>query len=324
MTPTPCSAAADPSTVTEVRIGVQCREAVVHGGNAVDDLVETAKLCHQAGLSSFWLAHAFEFDALSALTVIGREVPDIELGTAVVPTYPRHPLIMAQQALTVQAASGGRLTLGIGPSHKAPIEEIFGYSFAGVAAHMAEYLDVLLPSLRSEDVDYDGTTVTAHTTSPIRVDGAGPCPVLLGAMGPRMLALAGAVADGTITSKTGPRTIETRIVPAITAAAAGAGRPAPRIAACLPCCVTDDAGAAFQLAMGEYAFSESLPSYRAMLDIEGVAHAAEVALIGDEATVTKQLHGLADAGLTDYCARLFGTEDEQRRSIELLGSAGLL
>ena len=183
---------------------------------------------------------------------------------------------------------------------------------------------MLLPALDSGHVDYDGRTITAHTTSPIHVDGAAACPVLLGAMGPRMLALAGAVAAGTITSKTGPRTIETRIVPAITEAARQAGRPPPRIAACLPCCVTDDADAAFATAVGEYAYSESLPSYRAMLDIEGAAHAAEVALIGDEATVTKKLQTLADAGLTDFCARLFGTEEEQRRSIEVLGSAGPL
>jgi F420-dependent oxidoreductase-like protein len=303
-----------------VHIGLQFRQPVGNRGNVIDDLIATAEVVRAAGVSSFWLAHAFEFDALSALTLIGRVVPDIELGTAVVPTYPRHPIVMAQQALTVQAASGGRLTLGIGPSHRSPIEEIFGYSFAGVAANMAEYLEVLLPALDTGNVDFAGQHWVAHTTSPIEVIGASACPVLLGAMGPRMLALAGAVADGTITSKTGPRTIETKIVPAITEAAVQAGRSAPRIAACLPFCLTDHPDAAYELAVGEFKFSESLPSYRSMLDIEGVTHAAEVALIGDEATVTKKLQALADAGLTDYCARLFGTEAEQLRSIEFLGS----
>ena len=303
-----------------MRHGLQFREPVGNTGNVIDDLIATAELVRAAGVSSFWLAHAFEFDALSALTLIGKVVPDIELGTAVVPTYPRHPIVMAQQALTVQAASGGRLTLGIGPSHRAPVEEIFGYSFDGVAANMAEYLEVLLPALETGRVDFVGRHWTARTTSPIQVTGATACPVLLGAMGPRMLALAGAVADGTITSKTGPRTIETRIVPAITEAARQARRPAPRVAACLPFCLTDDPDAVFERAADEFAYSESLPSYRAMLDIEGVAHAADVALIGDEATVTKKLRALADAGLTDYCARLVGSEEEQRRSIEFLGS----
>lgn len=303
-----------------MRIGIQLRGPLWSVGTVIDDLVDTASEARRCGVASIWLAQAFEFDALTALAVIGQSVAGIELGTAVVPTYPRHPLMMAQQALTVQAACGNRLALGIGPSHRGPIEEMYGISFDGVARHVGEYLDILLPALASSPVDYSGPTLSAHTRSPISVAGASPCPVLLGAMSPRMLALAGAVAAGTVTAKTGPRTLASHIVPSVNDAARQAGRPAPRIAACLPFCLTVDRAASMERAAAEYGDSEQLPSYQAMLALEGVARAADISIIGDESQVTAKIKVLEDTGITDFLARIVGTEDERRRSLELLGS----
>jgi F420-dependent oxidoreductase-like protein len=294
-----------------MRIGIQLREPLWSVGSIIDDLIETASEACRCGLSSIWLAQAFEFDALTALAVVSRSVADIELGTAVVPTYPRHPLALAQQALTVQAACGNRLALGIGPSHKGPIEEMYGYSFDGVARHIGEYLDVLLPALASGPLDPFG---------PIDVAGAKPCPVLLGAMGPRMLVLAGAVAGGTVTAKTGPRTLASHIVPSVNAAARQAGRPPPRIAACLPFCLTGDLAGSLERAGAEYQQSEQLPSYQAMLAREGVTRAAEIALIGDERQLISRVKALEDTGITDFLARIVGTAEERRNSLELLGA----
>jgi 5,10-methylenetetrahydromethanopterin reductase len=294
-----------------MRIGIQLREPLWSVGTIIDDLIETASEARRCGLSSIWLAQAFEFDALTALAVISRSVADIELGTAVVPTYPRHPLALAQQALTVQAACGNRLALGIGPSHKGPIEEMYGYSFDGVARHIGEYLDVLLPALASGPLDRFG---------PIDVAGGKPCPVLLGAMGPRMLVLAGAVAAGTVTAKTGPRTLASHIVPSVNAAARQAGRPPPRIAACLPFCLTSDLEGSLERAGAEYQQSEALPSYQAMLAREGVTRATEIALIGDERQLISRVKALEDTGITDFLARIVGTAEERRHSLELLGA----
>jgi F420-dependent oxidoreductase-like protein len=303
-----------------MRIGIQLREPLWRVGTIIDDLVDTAAEARRCGLASIWLAQAFEFDALTALAAIGRSVADIELGTAVVPTYPRHPLALAAQALTVQAACTNRLALGIGPSHRGPIEEMYGYSFDGVARHVAEYLEILLPALASAPVDYSGEAMSAHTRAPLRVAGSDPCPVLLGAMAPRMLALAGAVADGTVTAKTGPRTLASHIVPSINEAAKQAGRPPPRIAACLPFCLTRDRAGSLERASAEYGSSQQLPSYQAMLAREGVSGAAEISLIGDEHEVTAKIKELADTGITDYLARIVGNEEERRRSLQLLGS----
>jgi F420-dependent oxidoreductase-like protein len=303
-----------------MRLGIQLREPLWSVGTVIEDLIDTAAQAQRCGLSSMWLAQAFEFDALTALAVIGRTVPEIELGTAVVPTYPRHPLALAQQALTVQAACGNRLVLGIGPSHRNPIEQMYGYSFAGVARHVREYLDILLPALDGRAVNHSGEMLSAHSRVPLGVSGGAGCPVLLGAMGPRMLVLAGAVAAGTVTAKTGPRTLANHIVPLINDAARQAGRPPPRIAACLPFCLTNDPMGSRQRAGAEYAQSEQLPSYQAMLAREGVSGAAEIALIGDERQVISKVKVLEETGITDFLARIVGTEDERRRSLALLGS----
>lgn len=284
----------------------------------LDHTVDQVRNARDAGFATAWLAQIFNTDALTVLAVVGREVDGIGLGTGVVPTYPRHPMMLAGQALTVQAASRNRLTLGIGLSHQVVIEGMWGYSFDRPARHMREYLSALLPMLRGEAVNVQGETL--KSVGQVTVDGVTAPPVLLAALAPVMLKLAGAVADGTVTWMTGPATVASHIVPSITAAAAEAGKPAPRVAVGLPVCVTDDAGAARSRAATEFAIYGQLPSYRAMLDREGAGGPADVAIVGDADSVRAQVRALAETGATELVASPYGSATEVARTVEVLAS----
>jgi F420-dependent oxidoreductase-like protein len=218
----------------------------------------------------------------------------------------------------VQATSGGRFVLGIGLSHQIVIEQMWGLSFEKPLRHMREYLSILLSLLNDRAVAFSGETMSMQGNLGV-TDVPAP-PVLIAALGPKMLELAGTVADGTVTWMTGPNTLATYTVPTITAAAERAGRSAPRISVSLPICITEDpdgarerAGAVFQV----YGF---LPSYRAMLDREGAGGPADVAIVGDEATVEKALGQLADAGVTEFVAATFGTGEEVDRTRSFLSA----
>ena len=273
------------------------------------------------GFESFWTAQVAGVDALTLLALCGGGTNSIELGTAVVPIYPRHPMALAQQALTTQAASGSRLLLGIGLSHRPVVEGRWGMDFRAPAQYMDEYLTVLQSLLTSGEVDFQGERFSVSGEIARMTDT--PPTVCIAALAPRMLRIAGSRADGTITWMVGPRTLDTHIAPSITAAADDAGRPAPRVCVGLPVCVTDDTQAAMAAAdnFGRY---RDLPSYRRMLDMEGVESAAEVAIIGDEAEVEARLRGLASAGATDFLASIFPSGDDadasMARTRELLKS----
>ena len=286
-----------------------------------DDVMGQVAGLADAGIETAWASQIFALDALTTIAAVAREVPGIHFGTAVVPTYPRHPVMLAAQALTVQAASGGRLTLGIGLSHQMVIENVFGLSFDKPARHMREYLEILMPALEGEQVTFVGETMKASTFGPLQV--AAPAPdVLVAALGTVMLNIAGRLATGTITWMTGPTTIEEHIVPTINAAAAGAGRPVPQVGVGLPVCVTADAAAARAKAAEVFAVYGHLPSYRAMLDREGAAGPEDVAIVGTADEVAAAVRRLADIGATDFCGAPFGTADEIRTSIDTL--AGLV
>jgi 5,10-methylenetetrahydromethanopterin reductase len=286
----------------------------------IDDIVAEARATNDDGFASYWVPQIFGLDTLTVLAVVGREVPHIELGTAVVPTFPRHAMTMAQQALTVQAISGNRLVLGIGLSHQMVVENIWGLSFDKPVRHMREYVEIVSSMLQTGSVNFDGETMRAH--GGVQVAGAEPVPLMIAALGTKMLELAGRAADGTITWMTGAATLANHVVPTITKAAAAAGRPAPRIAAGLPVCVTDDVDAARERAAAVFQVYGSLPSYRAMLDREGAAGPADVAVVGDEASVLAQLERVADAGTTDLVAVEFASNrsPERARTRDLLKS----
>jgi len=287
-------------------------------GGPIDKILSAARDAATAGYSSFWLPQTMGMDAMAALAVVGREIPDMDLGTAVVPTFPRHPVVMAQQALTVQSITGGRFLLGIGLSHQPLIEGSFGYSFDKPIRHMREYLDALLPLVRDGSVQVAGETITARASLDVR--GSSPVRVLLAALGPQMLQLAGARADGTVTWMCGPSTLEQHVAPTIRAAAEGAGRDEPVIGAGFPVCVTDDVGAALEAAAKTFAIYGTLPSYQAMLAREGAGGPADVAIVGDEAAVDAKLDRLRTIGVTDFVASVFGSADDRARTYAYLAS----
>jgi 5,10-methylenetetrahydromethanopterin reductase len=247
-------------------------------------------------------------------------VPGLAIGTAVVPTYPRHPMVMAMQALTVQAASGGRLCLGIGLSHQMVIEGAFGLSFSTPVRHMREYLEILMPLLHAGRVTFEGEEYTARTLAPMKPAGSSPPPVIVAALGSQMLKLAGRHADGTALWMVGPKTLADHVAPTITKAAEAAGRPAPRIVVGLPVCVTADPAAAREKAVGSFGFYNNLPSYRAMLDKEGAGGPADVAVIGDEDHVAAQLQRLSGLGATELSLPVFGSKEERERTFALLSA----
>jgi len=302
-----------------MRLGVTVSLIGRGRATSLDELTQQIGTMAASGFDSAWLAQISTLDALTALTVVGLSVPDIELGTAVLPVYTRHPVAMAQQALTTQAAIGGRLALGLGLSHQVVVEQSWGIAFERPANFMREYLEVLQPLLRGESVDFAGQQLKVRTQ--LTVPDGQPPSVLLAALGPRMLRLAGESSDGTITWMAGPRTIEEHVAPTLRAAASAAGRPAPRIVVSLPICVTDDVAGARARAARNFERYGQLPSYRAMLDREGAAGPADVIVVGPEADVERQLARLEAAGGTEFVASVFGSGAEQDRTWQFLRSA---
>ena len=295
-----------------MRIGIGIGE--IDGNPAtVDSLIEQTRAAERDGFASAWFANIFGIDAMTACALVGHATQRIEVGTAVVPTYPRHPLAMAQQALSVSAACRGRFALGIGLSHQIVIEGMLGMSFAKPFSHMREYMAVLGPLLREGKVSHHGSEYNVEAN--LSVTGATPPPVLIAALAPKMLALAGTEAAGTVTWMTGPKTLAEHTIPTIRSAAANAGRPAPRIVAGLPIAVADDASGARETAARAFQVYGMLPSYRAMLDREAAGGPADVAIVGDEGAVGAQLGRLAEVGVTDFLAAIFPVGKDKAASI---------
>lgn len=300
-----------------MRIGAYLNTA--DGG--LEDLIGRVRAAADAGLDSAFLSQIFSWDALTVTALAGQAVPGIALGTAVVPTYPRHPLALAGQVLTAQAASGNRLTLGIGPSHAPIIEGAFGYSFERPARHIREYLTALRPLLRGEEVEYRGSTLTAVGQVP--VTGVAAPDVLISALGPMMLRLAGELADGTVTVWATPDTVAERIVPGLTEAAVAANRPSPRVVAAVLASVTRDPDDLRDRVASQYHVADELPSYRLLLAQQGMTGVHETVVAGDEATLADAVDRYARAGVTELLVSAFGTEAERARTLETVASIRL-
>lgn len=296
---------------------------VMVGGQAfdgtLDGLVGWGRDLEARGFDTLWIPHVFGLDAITVAAVVGRETRRIELGTSVVPTQPRHPTAMAQQAVTAALASNGRFTLGIGLSHPPVIERMLGLSYARRVAHMREYVEVLLPMLDGKPARFEGTEFKVDF--PTRFPASPRVPLMLAALGDRMLELAGSRTDGTLLWMVGPRTIESHIAPKIRQAAAAAGRPSPRIVAGVHVTLVSDTGAArakLEQMLGMY---RMMPSYKAMLDRENAHSIADVALVGDEGVLDAGLRRLRDLGVTDFEASILAVDDgAERRTLDYLES----
>jgi F420-dependent oxidoreductase-like protein len=275
----------------------------------IDRMVDEAKQVEADGFDSFWAPQIFGHDALTALAVVGREVPRLELGTSVVPTFTRHPMALAQQALTTNAVSGGRLTLGIGLSHQMVVEHMWGLSFDKPVLHMREYLSVLNPLLEGEQAAFAGEQFRVNAA--ISAPGTSKPGVVVAALGEQMLRVTAALADGTLTWCTGPKTLASHTVPTLRAAAEAAGRDATRVIAVLPVCVTEDVASARERAAKVFAMYGRLPSYRAMLDREGAAGPADIVVAGSADECADRIGSLADVGVTDFAAAEFSTQPDE-------------
>jgi len=284
----------------------------------VTQLVADAESAEGSGFASVWVPQVpGDFDAFTAITLMGRATRRIELGTAVLPIQTRHPIAMAQAALSNQAVCEGRFTLGIGTSHHWLIQDMLGLSYERPAQQMRSYLEVLNAALRGPgavDVENDGYRV--H--SPIDVTDLAPNPVLLAALGPIMLRLAGQQAQGTILWMADERAIAEHVVPRITKAAAEAGRPAPRIVAAVPVAVcsndeVDDARAWTNRVFGQAGFS---PNYQRLLARGNAANEGDMLAAGDERAVLERFRAFRDVGVTDLAVRIVPLGDDRQSRLE--------
>lgn len=281
------------------------------GGNPIDATIAYLSQLRDEGFARVWMSQLpNEADLLTVLAVALHEVDTIEVASGVVPIQNQHPMQLAQRALTVSVASGGRFILGLGMSHAAVTEGMWGIPWDKPVRRLNEYLDGLLPLLAGEPADATGETVT--TRGALAMPGAARPDVYIAALGPQLLRLAGRRTSGTCTWMTGPKTLREHVSPALRQAAADAGRPqdAVRVVAALPIAVTDDVAAARERAAEQFAMYGTLPSYRAMLDREGYAGPEDAAIIGNETAVRDRLAGLRDAGVDEYVGATFDSSEE--------------
>jgi F420-dependent oxidoreductase-like protein len=285
------------------------------GGAAnVERMIEQAKEAEADGFHSLWYASAIGGDPLVAMALAGRATNIIELGTAVLQTYTCHPVLQANRAAAVVAAMGrGGFTLGVGPSHAPVIEDAYGMSYATAGRHTEEYVSVLTALLRGEAVSFAGEEFRIDAGTRVQPPDA-PVPVLIAALAPRLLRVAGEIGDGTILWMANAKAVETHVARRIAKAAADAGRGEPRIVAGLPVAVHDDVDEAREVAAQQFAIYGTLPNYQRILAIGGAASPAEAAIVGDEAAVAQQVQDLFDAGATDVWAAIFGVGDDSRTS----------
>ncbi|WP_267900860.1 LLM class F420-dependent oxidoreductase [Actinomadura craniellae] len=269
-------------------------------------MIEDAEWAESAGLDTVWVPQVpTDFDALVAVSLMGARTSRIELGTAVVPLQTQHPIALARQAMSAQAAANGRLALGVGPSHHWIVRDMLGLPYERPAAFTRDYLEVMDAALRGPgDVDVENETFTVH--NPLGLGPVAPLPVLLAALGPVMLRIAGERADGTVLWMADERAVAEHVVPRITKAAEEAGRPAPRVVAGIPVCLcrpeeVDAARARANRILGE---AEVSPNYQRLLDYGDARDVGDLCAAGDEKAILARMRRFADAGVTDLSVRL--------------------
>src|SRR3954468_8406491 len=289
------------------------RIGLTGGGSSPHPIAQQAIDAEADGFTSLWFASAVFGDPLVPMAIAGKATTTIELGTSVLQTYTCHPMLQANRAAATAAAmERPGFTLGIGPSHDLVIEGVYGLSYEGVGAHTEEYVNVLAPLLRGEGVNHSGVhfRVNVPAVSPLPQ----PVNLMISALAPRLLRVAGESTAGTILWMANARSIDVHVAPKINAAASAAGRPAPRIVAGLPVAVHDDVDEAREKAAKDFSNYGVLPNYRRILDIGGAAGPADAAIVGDETAVTAQIQSLFDAGATDVWAAPFPVGEDRSAS----------
>jgi F420-dependent oxidoreductase-like protein len=285
------------------------------GGTTVGRMVEQAQQAEADGFTSLWYAGAVAGDPLIPMTLVGRVTTAIELGTSVLPTYPCHPVLMAARAATAaNTMERAGLTLGLGPSHAPVVEGVYGLSYDSPGRHTEEYVAIVARLLRGETVDAQGDEFRVRSGA--AAPAVGPVPVLVAALAPRLLRVAGAVADGTITWMANARAVGELIAPTIGAAADAAGRDAPRVVVGLPIAVHDDLDEARQTAAEAFTIYGTLPNYQRVLAAGGIDGPARAAIVGDETAVRREVESLFAAGATAVWAAPFPVGTDRAASRE--------
>lgn len=289
-----------------MRIGVMIGPERGRYATKVDRLRADGRWAEEAGFASVWIPQIpDDFDALTAVALVGAQTSRVEIGTAVVPIQPRHPIALAQQALSTQAVCGGRLSLGLGVSHHWVVEDMLGLPYENPVATMRDYLDVLDAALRGPGtVDVENAHFRVH--NPLDITDVAPTPVLLAALGPVMLRLAGERTDGTILWMADEKAIASHVAPTITRAAEAAGRPAPRVVAGIPVCLCgdDEVDVAVARTNRILAEAEVSPNYQRLLDHGDAQTVGDILAAGTESTIEKRFRAFADAGVTDLSLRI--------------------
>ncbi|NYI88686.1 F420-dependent oxidoreductase-like protein [Amycolatopsis endophytica] len=285
--------------------------------NYVDAILEQAKQAAADGVGSLWFGQRFDYDATALAALVGREVPGVRVGTSAIPIFGRPPLLVSALAQTAQAATHGNFQLGLALGAKRFVEGGFGLPYERPITRLREFLTVLRELFTTGTADFHGEVLTAAPPIPTALAGAEPPPLLVAAMGPQALRVTGELADGTLPFLAGPKTLETEIVPAITAASAAP----PRVIAFVAGAVTNDVERVRANAVEQLAFYEGIPSYQRVIGLEGATRAGELAVIGDEETVAAQVRRYFDAGATEvvFIQTDLGGAEDQRRTWEFLG-----
>jgi F420-dependent oxidoreductase-like protein len=300
-----------------MRIGLMIGPEKGRYGQKVARLVADAEAAERAGFSSIWVPQLpGDFDALTAIALMGRATDRVELGTAVLPIQTRHPVAMAQQALSNQAVCEGRFTLGLGPSHHWIVDDMLGLSYDKPARQVRDYLEVLNAAFAGPgpvDVENDGYRV--H--NPLDVTDIAT-PVLLAALAPVMLRIAGEDASGTILWMADERAIGEHVLPRVTKAAAEVGRPSPRIVAGVPValCTSDEVADARAWANQVLGHAEYSPNYQRLLEHGDATDVGDVLAAGDESAVVDRLRSFRDAGVTDLAVRVLPLGEDRGARIE--------
>lgn len=282
-------------------------------GRTVTEIGAAVRTAEEHGVERIWFSQRFGWDALTLIAGLAQSSSTIGYAVGVVPVYPRHPFALAAQALSVQALTGNRLTLGIGSSHPHVVEGMLGLSMDRPAAYVREYVEALQPLLSGQIADYQGERLTARGR--LDVPGAEAPEVIVAALGPRMLKIAGELTSGTTTSWVGPDVLENFIRPTIDQAATAAGRPRPQVVAGVCVAVTDDPDATRAWIRSRFGAAGDMPAYRAVLDRGGKAGPEDTAVLGDESAVAREIQRFADAGASEFLICPVGPDAERERTI---------
>lgn len=301
-----------------MRIGINGSGQLITQG--VSGVLEDIAKAEAAGFATYWVAQVGLIDALGLIGAHGRTGSSMEIGTAVISTWERHPHTLATQALTTQALIGERLIVGIGVNHQPHVEEHLRLQWTKPVRHMLDYLAILDDLLRTGTASFQGEVWSYEGVAARPSEGVPK--VMIAALGEQMLKVAGRRTDGTILWCVGPKTVAQHIAPIINDAAAAADRPAPAIVCSLPVWVTDDPKGPRDFlgaVLGDYA---NLPSYRAMMDIEGVPGLGELSIVGNEEYVREAIAQIAASGATDFTpVPMGGNPDEEARTLAVLVEA---